>query len=548
MDGGHTWQEIPSASYVHFPDPQGKRLHVLLHGVTADALRIVSHRLPRTSQGYGLALGAMEAFGSKRLLFQCDGAPKYNAALNNLWLVFGSAENEAHQYFSPWWPSDRPDASGMMGIGSTLWSYWNSLKISWIDTKYKTYFEDMLNGYPLDEEGRIGTTVGQFLHLGHSRHYACQSIFISGVVHYFLSHRDPALLQRKDKSSGLSLLDKLHKVMQYQLRQMQGATGLLVVTDPDNDGTIHGKSDNYWDAWRFGYKSAYENVLFYDSLLKMALLENYLAEGDEAARYRDLAAKVRQQFNRTFWDDAKGRYIGAIDRLGNRHDYGFTFVNLEAIAYGLVPDDRAERIFAWLDGQRVVPGDTSTGADIYHFTIAPRANTLAAEAVQPSWWDNWTMEVGKDKPGEYGTQIQNGGAIFYVSYFDLMARLKALGIARAMQRLDAIVAEFGKDQLRSQPGNRFGIMGTLGTIREFPESGLVPLFYLHGILGIRPDADGLIIEPHLPADWSFAEVAEYRYAGQTYHIRIDRNATEMKTIETHNGPVELRVPLGSRTF
>lgn len=152
------------------------------------------------------------------------------------------------------------------------------------------------------------------------------------------------------------------------------------------------------------------------------------------------------------------------------------------------------------------------------------------------------MEVGKDKPGEYGMNIQNGGMIFYVSYYDLMARLRAAGIANAMKRLDVIVEEFGKDQLRRQPGNHFGHMGILGIVREFPESGLVPLFYLHGILGIRPEASGLVVEPHLPDDWSFAEVTEYRYAGQTYHIRVARNATEAKIVEVPDGPISLLVP------
>ena len=543
MDSGRTWQEIPSANYVHFPDPKGKRVCVPMRGVTADAIRVVSHRPPPGPRGYGLEFSGFDAVCSTRLLFQCDGSPKYNAALNNMWLVFGSAENENHG-FGAWYPTDRPDSGGMMGIGSTIWAHWNSLKISWIDTKYSEYYEDMINGYPLDEQGRIGVTVGQWLHLGHSRHYSGQAIFISGVAHYFLAHRDPAILQRKDRFNGMTLIDKVRKVMQYQLKDMQGEKGVLVVTDPDNDGTIKGKSDNYWDGWRFGWMSAYENALFYDSLLKMAMLEEYLGRKPEADQYRTLAVTVREQYNKLFWDEKKGRYIGAIDRLGNRHDYGFTFVNVKAIAYGLAPVDRAQRIIAWLDGQRVVEGDTSTGADIYHFKVGPRANTLAAEAVKPSWWDNWTMEVGKGMPGEYGKQIQNGGMIFYVSYYDLMARLNAVGIANAMKRLDVITDEFCKDQLRRSPGNSFGIMGTLGIIREFPESGLVPLFYLHGIIGVRPEVDGLVIVPHLPDGWSFAEVTEYRYAGQVYYIRVDRNAKEPK-IDAVNGLTKLLVPAGS---
>lgn len=45
--------------------------------------------------------------------------------------------------------------------------------------------------------------------------------------------------------------------------------------------------------------------------------------------------------------------------------------------------EKAEKIFAWLDGNRTVEGDTAIGTDIY-FGAFIRNTTLAAK---DSWWD-----------------------------------------------------------------------------------------------------------------------------------------------------------------
>ncbi len=42
------------------------------------------------------------------------------------------------------------------------------------------------------------------------------------------------------------------------------------------------------------------------------------------------------------------------------HDYGFTFLNTEAIYHGFTTDAQAQSILTWLGGERAVSGDTST--------------------------------------------------------------------------------------------------------------------------------------------------------------------------------------------
>jgi hypothetical protein len=216
-------------------------------------------------------------------------------------------------------------------------------------------------------------------------------------------------------------------------------------------------------------------------------------------------------------------------------------VNLQAVASGVATDEHARKILQWLDGERIVNGDTSTGADIYYWKVSPRCNTLAAEAIKPSFWDNWTMEVGPGTIGEYGKQIQNGGHIFYVSHYDLMSRLRTTGIDAAMKRMAVILDEFHKDQLHRKPSSEFGITHVEGILREFPESGLVPLFLLTGIMGIDPEASGLRIEPVLPPAWKYAAVTEYWFAGKKYSIRAERGLQQPEV----NG-TSIKVPAEGR--
>lgn len=523
-DGGRVWNDVPAASWNGFPNPGKNKVLIPLHGVMCNALRIASYRTPLLRpRKYALRLGEIRVLGATRL-FDFDADPQMVADWNNMWLSFGSAKNEVLHHFDGWWPTDRPDEGGLLGIGSTIWALWNSMKLSWMDDPYsEDYFERTVNDIPQDEEGLMGVAGDGFLHLGHSKHYVTPAIFISGISYWVLMHRNFEFLQTRDATTGVPLIEKLRKAMRYQLEVLDGKSGLLTIRDPKHDGTATGLGGNYWDGWRFGYQSAYANLLFFQSLEWMARLEEALGNADKAAEYRALRPQVKQRFNERFWNEQSGRFAGWIAKDGTVADCGFTFVNLEAIACGIATEEHARQVLRWLDGSRTVRGDTSTGKDIYFWKVAPRANTLDAAVNGGVFWDDWTMKLGPGTMGEYGKQIQNGGQIFYVSYYDLMSRLRTGGIRDAMRRMKVILDEFHKDHLHRAPSNQLGSTHVEGILREFPESGLVPLFFVTGILGLEPQADGLMIAPSLPEQWGFAGVNKYWFARKKYSIRAERD-------------------------
>jgi hypothetical protein len=523
------WYPVVSANYAFFPDPEANEVWIPLRGLLARALRV---HVPRPNAlaggGFGWTLGGIRLLGGAAPAFQADfPAPESLAAWNNLWLNFGIAGNEIHQRFDPWWETDRPSDGGMVCIGSCEWLAWGAKKLSWLgDGPFTKQLEKYIAGNPVDPDGMVWAAPNSAEHLDHSVHHVNNSIYPTAVAHHFLMRRDPAFLETKDPESGETILAKARKAMDYNLEKLGGKSGMLTLPGRDLDGTPGSHGSNYWDFWLFGYKCAHTNAFFHEALRQFAELEEALGNTGRAAELRALRPKVKEEFNRAFWNEQTGRYAGWIDANGKAHDFGFTFVNTQALAFGLADETRAARVLDWLDGKRAVAGDDSTGADIYAFGFAPRANTREARRGNPPVVNTWdgAFDIEPGGNAAYGLQIQNGGAIFYVSYYDLHGRMRYAGADDAAKRFSAIEAEFRKDQLRRDPANNKGVSDIFGILREFPESGLVPYFFVDGILGIEPAAAGLRIAPALPEAIPSATVTRLAFAGKTWSITAARDA------------------------
>ncbi len=518
INRGKTWHVLNSAQCFFFPNPGSSEVAFHFNGVVANAVRV---RVTRSVPGETTALGGMELTGEKDLLFDCSARGKTIAALNNLWYAYGSAVNEVHLDYISHGQSKRPFECGVSYLGNAEWIDWDALQFGWTDAKELGELRAKWLDYPLDEDGFVWACPGDPRHLDHNRHYVNNACYINGVVHYFLQTGDEEFMQHDCTRTGKTNLEKVRLAMRYQFQVLGGHDGFLTISDPEVQGLPDSKSGNYWDYYNFGYRSAFDNAAF-RSLLSMAELERHYGNQDTAKRLIQLAVKTKTRFNDMFWDKETGRYIGWIDAHGARHDFGFTFVNQHILAYGLAEKNKARSVLDWLDGKRIVEGEASTGKDIYHFGLGARANTVDM-ATAPELVETWGGELDPAHQGKYGLSMQNGGSIFYTSYYDLHSRLRYAGIGDAMKRLGGIVDEFEKDELRRMPSNHVGHTLITGVLLCFPESGVVPMFYIDGILGIRPSAAGLRIAPNLPADWQWASVKSYHFRGKAYSIRVDRS-------------------------
>ena len=342
--------------------------------------------------------------------------------------------------------------------------------------------------------------------------------FIRGCHDDFLWTRDVDFLRGQ--------MGRIRRAMRFVMREFHTRERHCIYTTwPGHDGRsgvrrIAGKKvivrgegigGNYWDLLPFGGEDALASVYYYDALGDLAELEEQIAAHPQwripatgafdPADLRRQADDVKRYGQKRFWNAATGRF-GTVDLGGRMHDYGFTFLNDEAVYYDFATPAQARSIHAWLGGARIVAGDTSTGADIYHWRFGPRSTTRRNLDYYFWGWSN-------PESVPWGGQVQDGGAVLGFAFHDLMARLKTAGPDDAWQRLRGTLAWF--DDVQAVGGYRAyyktpgrgtlqggGTAGGLGLDHEFFESILVPQVMLYGFLGLHPTADGCSIAPGCP--------------------------------------------------
>lgn len=473
--------------------------------------------------------------------------------VNALWRRFGNV-------------SDGEEAVHLMGNEPT-WYEWMTKKFLWSgEEQSKETLLNMIRNCPQSENGYIwcwGTR--EYWLVQHtfgeddpekdavSYHYDATFRFVGAVCDVvlnaassdFLELEDYTRVNRRDVSQKMTVREKLELAVGFILEDLGGKNGLICLPDsmdicPEmeeyvlnhgNTGKLGSNSANYWDNYCYGHYSAYENILFYQMLNKLYELEMLCGNTPKAEEYAALAKTVRQNYDKYFWDEEKGRYINVVDSENERHDYGLTFQNTEALVAGLGSEAQAEKIFSWLDGKRTVEGDTSIGADIYAYTLAPRTNTVAIESVEENdqtWWHGpASIEVKNGGNASWDKHQTNGGFIFYSEYYDMMARLQYIGPESFLRRWNAVYEEFCKDGLIRKNGWQYGITA------EFPENGIVPMSFADGLLGIAATYRGLRINPVFPAAYGMMGVRNYHYGGKAYTISVEKGGTLI--IDAENG-------------
>jgi len=341
-----------------------------------------------------------------------------------------------------------------------------------------------------------------------TRHNVNNASFVRGCSQYFRWTGDLGFLRGN--------LQRMRLATCYMMEDLGGRSERCIIAPfsghdgrsgierrPDGQKIIHsgrGSGNNYWDILPMGYRDAYATIQYYDALNVMADLEDEVAAHPEWAMpagplaldstdLRQEAQAVKDYAGKLFWNEQTGRFVAGIDRDGQAHDYGFTFVNCEAVCYDFATAEQAESILQWLSGERTVAGDTSQGPDIYHWRFGPRSTTRRnIDWYGFYWYDPESLP--------WGGQVQDGGAVLGFSYHDLLARLSTRGPDNTWSRL------------RELQG--CGTCGGLGLDCEFFESILVPQIMINGFLGFEPRGNGFRINPRLPAEWPQLTITRIR--------------------------------------
>ena len=410
-------------------------------------------------------------------------------------------------------------------------------------------------------------TIQAFFTQFDTRHNINAQNFIRGGAKYFWWTRDLDFLR--------SEINRMRTALRYVMTEHQALERKVVFTDwvghdgrtglrrsPDGKKQIiHGQGigNNYWDLMPFGGRDCYATMQYYDAVRVLAQLESEIRAHPEWQIPRGVlsfepeflerhAAEVKTTGNRLFWNSKTQRFNACVDAAGESHDYGYTFLNLEAVYYNFANAKHAKAILSWVNADRLVAGDTATGADIYHWRFAPRATTKRNVD-----WYFWAWSNPESIP--WGGQVQDGGAVLGFSYHDLMARLNVLGPDNAWQRLKEILKWF--DEVQAAGGYREyydgsregslqggGTAGGLGLDKEFFESALVPQIMLKGFLGFAPCADGFKLNPRLPTDWPELAIGQIRFQNLVLRVRATRKVIEIRKEGVRDEPIFVQLPPG----
>ncbi len=416
-----------------------------------------------------------------------------------------------------------------------------------------------------DNSGPAQLLIKSFHTACDTRHNINNSNFIRGCHDYFQWSADYAFLRDQ--------IVRIRSAMRFMMREFdtrrrqcvyttwpghEGRSGVRIVDGKKVIVVGEGIGSNYWDLLPFGGEDALATIYYYDALLDLAELEEQIAThrewnvatGADAFDPVDLrrhAQEVKDYGTKRFWNEKTGRF-GTVDLDGTLHDYGFTFLNNEAIYYGFATPEQANSIQAWITGQRTVDGDTSQGPDIYHWRFGPRSTTR--RNVDYYFW-GWSAPESIP----FGYQVQDGGGVLGFSYHDLMARLITAGPDNAAQRLNEICDWFDETQVAGgyrayykdpargtmQGGN---VPGGLGIDKEFFESILVPQVMLYGFLGFKPTADGCEISPRLPGDWPSLGITRIHLHDHVLDVSVQDKRIEVKDHLPDGSALQVKVPAG----
>lgn len=335
------------------------------------------------------------------------------------------------------------------------------------------------------------------------------------------------------------LLKSGDKVLAEEISdELDAIIGKVTLFDPDNDGLLESPqpgtpgspSTSYNDCLSEGHKDGYLNAVACEAFSLYASLLEFLGKREKAAKYRLLAQKIIEAYNEQLWDDQKERYVAWIDVNGVSHDAWYTHVNFPAVVAGMVPENRLRRMMR-------------------SFINHPNHHRIFAAGVNLDPVVDGSMHGGL----EFGIWL-NGGVLLGPASMELYARALGLGGEGAWDMLKDLLVVWNRNRLAQTPfrdwcrpkpllydkrltytgGNAWtwvdGKDATAAGTEPYLADGGAILWALYtGVLGIRPDFQGISFVPHLPQALADTEV-KIRLMGKNIGIRTRGYGDKMKSM------------------
>ncbi|MCQ2449105.1 MAG: hypothetical protein MJ132_02795 [Clostridia bacterium] len=387
-------------------------------------------------------------------------------------------------------------------------------------------------------------------------------------------------------------LNRYRSACMFMIYNLAGDDGMIDLSNfCGHDGGIRTDSRNhtiassYWDILSLPTKSVYAQTLYYRCLEDLAYLENaaeqneisispatvknfdrqniywHLSVADINQLAQSVQSAVQQPVNYSaktgYFDSTKGRFIDGFNRMGNPVDYGSVIFNNMAVSFGLATDAQAASVLSWINGERTVAGDTVTGSDIYAYEFAPRTTTVKNSSQYVSDYSSAEANAA------FGSSVQDGGAVLFTGYYDLLARAQYSGIENAFVRLCEIkdwylkvLSAFNgstysaKDFYRAyynQQGIALqgdGTAGALGLDREFIENAVLCSAIPEAFFGLSgKTSETLSIRPQLPEGMTYWRMENLRFHRVNYDLEIGSDYVILESVSGNRYGLKVNIEL-----
>ncbi|MBQ9323369.1 MAG: N,N'-diacetylchitobiose phosphorylase [Clostridia bacterium] len=329
---------------------------------------------------------------------------------------------------------------------------------------------------------------------------------VSAVVQYVKETGDLGFVDETvtyaDGGQG-TVYEHLTRILDFSARQV------------GKNGICKGLRADWNDCLNLGGgESAMVSFLHLWALNRFTALARRLGRTSDADRYEALAAQVKETADRVLWDGkwfirgitADGRKIGTQqDAEGRVHMESNTW----AVISGAADEEQGKSAMDSVDEYLFTPYGLMLNAPCF---------------TQP---DDAIGFVTRVYPG-----LKENGAIFsHPNPWAWVAEAMLGRGDRAMKFYDALCPAGQNDRIEIRQSEPYAycqfVVG-----KDHPAFGRAHHPFMTGssgwayfaatqyILGIRPDFDGLVVDPCIPADWrSFSAVRRWR--GATYRIRVE---------------------------
>ena len=281
--------------------------------------------------------------------------------------------------------------------------------------------KQVIRDYPVYSNGYVWSVESSMKNpVVNSYLYDTNAAFISAVCEIcfwegsaaFLESVDMTGAANRDISLGMTVGEKLSKAVSHYFDSLgEGGIrynendGLVYVLTSDNNGTDAGKPSNLFYNFRFGYIDAYNNMVFNAAMQDLVSLYTLIGDKENAEKYEKIAKQNKAAINEKLYDSELGRCVGCIDKEGEKHDYGFTVVNLMAVSFGIADDAKAESILSWVEGDKNIKSDTYSNPNNFSSLVTPAFSTVKADK---EWWFNAEGNFSVEDEAAFGKYWMNG--------------------------------------------------------------------------------------------------------------------------------------------